>query len=78
MAHGQPVVATSCAIEGMHLSSEHDVLVADDAAGFAEAVLRLYGDAALWQRLSDHGRDNIARHFSLDAARDTVRRVFLR
>ena len=78
MAHGQPVVATSCAIEGMHLSSGHDVLVADDAAGFAEAVLRLYGDAALWQRLSDHGRDNIARHFSLDAARDTVRRVFLR
>ncbi len=78
MAHGQPVVATSCAIEGMHLSDGHDVLVADDAAGFAEAVLRLYGDAALWQRLSEHGRDNIARHFSLDAARDTVRRVFLR
>ncbi|MBD9469895.1 glycosyltransferase [Pseudoxanthomonas sp. PXM01] len=77
MAHGQPVVATSCAIEGMHLTDGHDVLVADDAAGFAEAVLRLYADAALWQRLADNGRENITRHFSMDAARDTVRRVFL-
>lgn len=78
MAHGQPVVATSCAIEGMHLADGHDVLVADDAVGFADAVLRLYGDAALWQRLSRSGHENIARHFSMDAARDTVRRVFLR
>lgn len=78
MAHGQPVVATSCAIEGMHLTDGHDVLVADDADAFADAVLRLYDDAGLWQRLSDHGRDNIARHFSLDAARDTVRRIFRR
>lgn len=78
MAHGQPVVATTCAVEGMHLTDGHDVLVADDPATFAEAVLRLYSDAALWQRLSDHGRENIRRHFSLDAAGETVRRVFLR
>ncbi len=76
MAHGQPVVATSCAVEGMHLTDGHDVLVADDASAFAEAVLRLYHNAGLWEALSLHGRENIARHFSLDAARDTVRRVF--
>jgi glycosyltransferase involved in cell wall biosynthesis len=78
MAHGQPVVATSCAIEGMHLTHGQDVLVADDAAAFADAVLRLNEDGDLWQHLSDHGRENIARHFSMDAARDTVRRVFQR
>lgn len=78
MAHGQPVVATSCAVEGMHLTDGHDVLVADEADAFAEAVLRLYNDAALWQRLSDHGRENIAHHFSMEAARDTVQRVFRR
>ena len=76
MAHGQPVVATSCAVEGMHLTDGHDVLVADEADAFAEAVLRLYGDAGLWQRLSGNGRENIARHFSMEAARDTVQRVF--
>lgn len=78
MAHGQPVVATSCAVEGMHLADGRDVLVADDPAAFADAVLRLHEDAALWARLSANGRGNIARHFSMDAARDTVRRVFRR
>src|SRR5690606_13602205 len=76
MAHGQPVVATSCAIEGMHARDGHDVLVADDADAFADAVVRLYGDQALWNRLAAGGLENVARHFSLDAARETVRRVF--
>ncbi|KAF1017632.1 MAG: N-acetylglucosaminyl-diphospho-decaprenol L-rhamnosyltransferase [Stenotrophomonas maltophilia] len=76
MAHGQPVVGTTCAVEGMHLRAGHDVLVADDAAGFAAAVARLYQDAALWQQLSQAGLANVAEHFSLDAARTTVQRVF--
>ncbi len=78
MAHGQPVVATACAVEGMHLRNGEDVLVADDAAAFAEAVLRLYRDEALWQRLADNGMANVERHFSLDAGREVVRRVLLR
>jgi len=76
MAHGQPVVATTCAVEGMHLVPGEDVLVADDAQAFADALVRLYGDEALWQQLAAHGLDNVARHFSLDAARATVRRLF--
>ncbi len=76
MAHGQPVVATRCAAEGMHLHDGQDVLVADEARDFADAVVRLYGDQWLWQRLSAHGLANIARHFSMDAARDAVARVF--
>ncbi|MFC3714964.1 glycosyltransferase [Luteimonas soli] len=76
MAHGQPVVSTSCAVEGMYLHDGHDVLVADDAAAFADAIVRLHEDEALWTTLSRNGLENVARHFSLDAARDTVRRVF--
>src|SRR5690606_7919796 len=76
MAHGQPVVATPCAVEGMHLRDGRDVLVAGDAETFADAVVRLYGDEALWNQLAANGLDNVARHFSLDAARETVRRVF--
>ncbi|MFL9584545.1 glycosyltransferase [Stenotrophomonas sp. AB1(2024)] len=76
MAHGQPVVATTCGVEGMHLRDGEDVLVADDAEAFAAAVVRLYRDEALWQRLSTAGLHNVADHFSLDAARGTVRRVF--
>ncbi|TCZ84960.1 glycosyltransferase [Lysobacter sp. N42] len=77
MAHGQPVVATSCTVEGMHLRDGEDVLVADDPQAFADAVLRLYGDEALWNRLAANGLDNVARHFSMDAARGVVRQVIL-
>ncbi|MEN1972688.1 glycosyltransferase [Luteimonas sp. MJ204] len=76
MAHGQPVVATTCAIEGMHLADGRDVLVADDADAFADAVVRAYCDRDLWERLAGNGLDNVARHFSADAAREVVRRVF--
>jgi glycosyltransferase involved in cell wall biosynthesis len=72
-AHGQPVVATACAVEGMHLQDGEDVLVADDAAGFAARIVRLYRDADLWRTLAENGRANVRRHFSPEAALDTVR-----
>lgn len=78
MAHGQPVVATSCAVEGMHLRNGEEVLVADDPQAFADAVVRLYQDEALWNALASNGLDSVAAHFSLDAARETVRKVFLK
>jgi len=76
MAHGQPVVATSCAVEGMHLHDGVDVAVADDAAAFADAVVALYQDRERWDRQARAGLENILRHFSPDAAAATVRRVF--
>lgn len=75
MAHGQPVVATPMAVEGMHLVDGEEVLVADTPAAFAAAVVRLYRDEALWDRLSLAGVANVARHFSFDAARAALARV---
>jgi glycosyltransferase involved in cell wall biosynthesis len=75
MAHGQPVVATPAAVEGMHLRDGVDVLVGADAQDFADAVLRLYDDRALWETLSRHGIENIEKHFSFDAAREVLRRL---
>jgi len=72
MSHGLPVVATSCAAEGMYTEHEHDILVADDAVSFAAQVCRLYRDGDLWARLAANGRTNVERHFSLDAARRSL------
>jgi len=72
MARGLPVVATRCAAEGMHLVEGEDVLLADDADGFADAVLRVYADPALWQRLREGGYANTQRWFSPEAARATL------
>ena len=76
MKFGIPVVATRCAVEGMHLVPDADVLVGDDPRAFAEAIVRAYNDAALWEKLSQGGLQNVHRHFSVDAALPAVRRVF--
>ena len=73
LAHGLPVVATTCAVEGMHLVDGESVLVADDARAFADAIVRLYGDAALWRRLAEGGLENTRVHFSTESVRETLR-----
>ena len=75
MSYGLPVVATTPSVEGMFLKPEEDVIVADDAKGFAAAIARLYHDEVLWQRLAAGGRDNIRNHFSRDVARSTITRL---
>ncbi len=69
LAHGLPVVATSQAVEGMFLEDENSVLIADTPITFAKAVLRLYRDQELWERLSDGGLSVMEKHFGFDAAR---------
>ena len=75
MAHGQPVVATTIAAEGMYLHHEVDVLIADTATDFAREVVRLYTDEQLWTQLADAGLANITKHFSFDAATDALKRI---
>lgn len=41
MAHGRPIVATSCVAEGLDATAGEQLLIADDAATFAAVVLRL-------------------------------------
>lgn len=68
MAHGLPVVATPVAVEGMHLRNGQDVLVAENAEEFAQAIEHLYHDDALRMQLSDNGLENVRRHFSMESA----------
>jgi len=72
MAFGLPVVATPMAAEGMGLRDGEELLIADSAPDFADAIVRLYGDEALWQRLAEGGRDNVRRRFSRAHARDAL------
>lgn len=76
MSHGLPVVATPMAAEGMYLADGRDVLLANDPDAFAAAIVRLHEDDALWLQLSEAGLKNVQSHFSFDAARQALRRVF--
>lgn len=73
LAVGVPVVGTALAMEGMHLEPDKDVLVADDAPGIADAVVRLLTDDAEWQRLSDAGKAGVASQFSPSVSRAALR-----
>lgn len=75
MAHGQPVVATPCAAEGMALRDGHDVLIAEQPQAIADAIVRLYRDQALWMTLSRNGLDNVRQHYSFEAAGEALARI---
>ncbi len=72
MSYGQPVVATTPAVEGMFVTPGDDVLVAEDPETFAREVVRAYRDEALWNRLSDGGLENVRRYFSFEAAKQAI------
>src|SRR5206468_1232172 len=56
MAMGVPVVGTSLATQGVDGVAERDYLVADDAAGLAEAVCRLLREPDAARELGLRGR----------------------
>jgi hypothetical protein len=56
LVNGLPAVATPIGAEGMSLVAGEHLLVADVAEDFAEAVLGLLQDDALWLRLQAQGR----------------------
>jgi glycosyltransferase involved in cell wall biosynthesis len=74
MSHGLPVVATPAAVEGMDLTHGEHVLVADTPTVYAQEIIRLYNDPALWQHLVDGGKANVAKTFSRNVAREELKR----
>lgn len=62
-AAGVPAVSTRFSAEGAEAVHGRDLLVADGAPAFAQAVLRLLDDAALRRRLASGGRALVARRY---------------
>lgn len=55
LGYGVPCVATSIAVEGTGMADGREVLVANEPAAMAAAIVRLHRDRALWESLSDAG-----------------------
>jgi glycosyltransferase involved in cell wall biosynthesis/SAM-dependent methyltransferase len=75
MAHGVPGVVTSIAAEGMELRDGEQLLIADEPADMAAAIVRLYRDPALWDRLARSSYDFVVERFSPRAARRSMERI---
>jgi sugar transferase (PEP-CTERM/EpsH1 system associated) len=71
MAMAKAVVSTTVGAEGLPVTHDRDILLADDAGSFARAVLRLLGDHEDRQRLESAARTLVAQYFDWSAvARD--------
>jgi glycosyltransferase involved in cell wall biosynthesis len=77
LSYGLPMVASTIACEGIGLEDQINILIADDPAEFAKKVIRLYTDAALWNRLSTAGFEKVNRDYSAAATRSYFERLFL-
>jgi glycosyltransferase involved in cell wall biosynthesis len=64
LALGTPVISTSKGAEGLEVTHEENILIADDPESFAQAVLRLLENGALRARLSADGRRLVEERYS--------------
>lgn len=64
MALGTPVVSTRKGAEGLDVEAGEHFLSADDAAGFARAVLALLADPALGERLARSARTRVEEEYT--------------
>lgn len=69
LEHGVPVVTTSVGVDGMAPAVCSHILVADDAAAFANALVSLYDDEARWDQLRRDGPVAVAAAYGGDAVR---------
>jgi polysaccharide biosynthesis protein PslH len=79
LARGLPVVTTSLGCEGLGLTHERELLIADDPQRFAEAIDRLLDDDELCESLARRGRQVVEERYDwrrigerLDAALSRV------
>jgi glycosyltransferase involved in cell wall biosynthesis len=66
LAWGLPVVSTTLGAEGIDAADGEQILLADTAQAFAEAIVRLLSDKLLWERLRLAGRELIRERYSWD------------
>jgi glycosyltransferase involved in cell wall biosynthesis len=76
-AMGKAVVSTSIGCEGLAAIEGDNILIRDDPAAFAEAILRVLADDALRRRLGEHGRATAERLYSWDVIGQKMIRTYL-
>jgi polysaccharide biosynthesis protein PslH len=67
MASGAPIVATPRSLSGTPLIDGRDVLIADDDAKFADAVVRLLSDSGLRSSIASEARRRAESEYSWDS-----------
>jgi len=72
LAMGKAIVSTAIGCEGIAVTPDHDILVADEPATFAQAVLSLLNDPARAKALGQHGRTLVEQRYDWRALGATL------
>jgi O-antigen biosynthesis protein len=72
---GTPSVSTTVGAEGLPLSHDRGVLVADTPAEFAAALEALCLQDDLWRRIAADGRSSVSETHSPETAKERLRSV---
>jgi glycosyltransferase involved in cell wall biosynthesis len=65
-AYGKPIVSTTLGAEGIELVNEREILLRDDAEGFAGACLELLGDRDRCRAMGEASRFRVAERYRRD------------
>jgi glycosyltransferase involved in cell wall biosynthesis len=76
LAQGLPVVSTPIGCEGLQVESGRDLLIAEGAAAFAGATLRVLGDRGLADALGRNGRALIESTYDYRIAYRSLDRIY--
>jgi len=72
LSYGLPIVTTDVGASGLHLENGTNALIANSSEAFVEAVLSVYRDETLWNKLSENGREHVRLHFSPEALEKVI------
>lgn len=75
LAAGVPVVMTPVAAEGMYVEDGVHGLIAAEPAAFADAVVRAYSNATVWQTLRDNGLHLMSERYGHEAMQNRLRSI---
>lgn len=76
MAYGLPVVTTKIGAEGIGLINGENALIADEPEAFADAVIRLYTNEILWNKISKKSIKVIQKNYSKEVVSRKISYTF--
>jgi polysaccharide biosynthesis protein PslH len=76
MAMKKPIVSTTLGCEGITLKHEESALFADSPSAFADAVVRLFNDKALADRLADNAESIVHAEYRWESIGDKMHSVY--
>jgi glycosyltransferase involved in cell wall biosynthesis len=77
MALGKAVVSTTLGAEGIDVTHERDILLADEGAALAEQIARVLSDEGLRQRMGEFARKLAVDRYSWRSAAERLARFYV-